>query len=132
MRPIFKFKAWAYFRTKARCHQSEIYDNIPAVNSSAAMREFTAAWSAPNVSLTNIKCEKGGEAYDVGSQPERYKAFGYPFRDNDIIEVRFYPDSRTIHFKTRSMNNDLSAGLNWTESEFKEITDRIKDELELK
>ena len=46
--------------------------------------------------------------------------------------MRFYPDSRTIHFKTRSKANDLSVGLNWTESEFKEITDRIKDELELK
>ena len=133
MKTIYHFTAKAYFRTKARCHVSIIYDNIPAKTAEQALKEFTDAWSPHtpdgSISLTDIRQDAVGVSYSVGEQPNGYKAFGYSFRDGDISEVRAYEKDRSLHFLTRSKTCDLSIGLNWTETDFHGTVEKLKTEL---
>lgn len=131
MKIVFHFTARAYFRTKGRCHIANISDHIPAEDNKKALREFVNAWSAPNVSLTEIKHTMPGVAYSVGKQPKDYKFMGYRFRDNDIREVRIYGENGSFSFITESKTCDLSIGLNWTKEEFQAIEKNLIRELNL-
>lgn len=131
MKPIYHFKAMAYFRTKKRCHSAEIFDTIAAANEKEATRAFVDAWSAPNVSLTEIKWTKEGSCYNVTGQPESFSFCGHKFRDGDIQEVSVFPGCKTIHFLTKERSAGLSIGLNWTEEEFKEIIGKLQKDLAL-
>ncbi len=131
MKTVFKFTAIARFRTKNRVHSTDIIDYIPADDSKKAQKEFIDVWSAPNVTLTDIRYAMSGTAYTVGKQPKDYKFKGCHFRDNCILEVRIHNESRTIHFKTENKMYDLSIGLNWTREEFQTIENNLIQELEL-
>lgn len=131
MKIVFHFTARAYFRTKNRVHRTDIFDNIAADDNKKAQEEFLDAWSAPNVTLTDIRHTMPGVAYTVGKQPEDYKFKGYHFRNSRILEVRIYNEGRTIHFKTENETYDLTIGLNWTKEEFQAIEKNLIQELNL-
>ena len=131
MKTIFHFKATLEVKLKKRRELDHIFDNIPAADKSAAMKEFQDAWSAPNAALSEISCEPCGYSYAVGIQPESFSFLGFKFKDNDIKEVRIYPDARTFGFKTHSLMGDGTIGLNWTEKEFIGMVEGLKNKLRL-
>ena len=131
MKIVFHFTARAYFRTKNRVHRTDIFDNIAADDNKKAQEEFLDVWSAPNVTLTDIRHTMPGVAYTVGKQPKDYKFMGYRFRDNDIREVRIYGENGSFSFITESKTCDLSIGLNWTKEEFQALEKNLIQELNL-
>ena len=131
MKTIYHFKATLEVVLKKRREIDHIFDNIPAESISAAMKEFKDAWSAPNAMLSEISCEPCGYSYAVGIQPESFSFCGVKFKDNDIKEVRIYPKEKTFGFKTHSLKDDGTIGLNWTEQEFDELIKKLDKQLGL-
>lgn len=132
MKPIYSIKACAEIQANKRKIFTDISDNVPARTMNEAETIFTDSWSAPNIKISHIKGTVTGNAYDVMRQPAGYSAFGYKFKDNDIYQIRVYPNEKCFNFMTKTPNEGLSIGLNWTDEEFQEILDKLTNELSLK
>lgn len=131
MKQIFHVKAKADIKTNKRHIFTDVFENISAGDVYEATKIFVENWKAENIELNLIEYKWCGTAYKVTKQPEGYSVFGFRFNDDNLDEIRVYPEEKTFHFKTKEPIYDLNIGLNWTEKEFNEIVAKLTEDLGL-